>query len=357
VVAGALLLSACSPFGSDGSSKLDAATAKRSHDVYSIESDGSDRRNVTRTSRGDESLLSMSPDGRRIAYVTGRRAYDPRSRLYVAEADGRGRRDLGPAATGPDTSFAEAPAWSPDGRTIAFTNAVGCDEVLCEHWQLWVVDVDSGARRRIALDGVEPTWSPDGKRIAYDRGTIRAGYVDARPELIARTALVVAKADGSAARVLVRPAAHPAWSPRGDRIAYLGRHGGLFVVRPDGGQPHLVVKDGGPPVWSPEGDRLAFIGRLPQGLFVVAADGGSLRHVAEVGAGYTVVWSPDGKRLAWLAFLSGDAPGQPNATDLVVGTPDRSGGRTITHEPFGARIDSLAWGAGERLYYAAVRIY
>jgi len=354
VVAGALLLSACAPFGSDGSSGLDAATAKRAHDIYSIEPDGSDRRDVTRTSRRDESLLSMSPDGRRIAYVAGRRAYDPRTRLYVADADGRGRRDLGPAATGP--AFEEAPAWSPDGRKLAFTNAVGCDEVLCEHWHLWVVAVDSGARRRIALDGVEPTWSPDGKRIAYDRGTIRPG-LGGRPELIARSALVVAETDDSAAQVLARPAAQPAWSPRGDRIAYLGKHHGVFVVRPDGAQPHLVVRDGGVPVWSPDGDRLAFIGRLPQGLFVVAADGGSLRHVAEVGAGDTVVWSPDGKRLAWLAFLSGDAPGQPNATDLVVGTPDRSGGRTITHEPFGARIDSLAWGAGERLYYAAVRIY
>jgi Tol biopolymer transport system component len=354
VVAGALLLSACSPFGgSDGSSGLDSETALRAHNIYSIEPDGSDRRDVTRTAVRDENLVSISPDGSRIAYVLGRYAYDQRGRLYVADADGHRRRDLGPAATGPE--FAGAPVWSPDGRMLAFTNAVGCDEVVCEHWQLWVVDVDSGARRRIASDGVEPAWSPDGRFIAYNRATLTPGYVDRQPELIGKSALVVAHADGSAARVIAPNASSPAWSPSGDRIAYLTR-GGLVVARPDGDQPLVVAKEGGPPVWSPEGDRLAFIGGLPAAVFVVGADGSGLRRLAEVGARFIVVWSPDGARLAWLAFLSVDAPGHPNATELVVGAADGSGSRTITDEPFGARIDSLAW-TGERLYYSAARLY
>src|SRR5690606_5134805 len=61
------------------------------------------------------------------------------------------------------------PAWSPDGRHIAFS---GSDRGITD---LYIVEVESGALRRLTRDrfgDLQPTWSPDGRTIAFvtDRG-------------------------------------------------------------------------------------------------------------------------------------------------------------------------------------------
>ena len=49
------------------------------------------------------------------------------------------------------------PAWSPDGRRIAFRS----------RFDLFVVNVDGSGLRRLARNGSAPTWSPDGRTIAF----------------------------------------------------------------------------------------------------------------------------------------------------------------------------------------------
>ncbi len=57
-----------------------------------------------------------------------------------------------------------APAWSPDGRQIAFISA------RAGNWEIYTVDVATGQELRLtehpAAD-VAPAWSPDGKRLAF----------------------------------------------------------------------------------------------------------------------------------------------------------------------------------------------
>jgi Tol biopolymer transport system component len=345
----AVLMAGCSPFGSADDDEEPPPLG--AHDVYSIGVDGSDRTNITRTPRISEWLLSRSPDGGRIAFIRSKPDYPHPGDLFVMSTDGREQRRLAPAAPGPD--LYAPPAWSPDGRRIAVTNAVGCGDVVCIDQEIWVVDVASGSRRRLTRHGIQPSWSPDGRHIAYTHVTV-GGEV----EPVWHMKLMVARADGTGtARELLRGAWFPAWSPRGDLIAV--DSGGLVVVSPEGSGRRILTKDlGGPFAWSPDGTRFAFIGDLPSRIFVIGADGRGSTPLAEVGAGDELAWSPDGRRLAWLAFR-GQRVGVPfpNRTEIVVAKPDGGEAKTITDEAFGTRIDAPIWSAdGQRIYYAARRI-
>jgi Tol biopolymer transport system component len=140
---------------------------------------------------------------------------------------------------------------------------------------------------------VLPSVSPDGSRIAF----LRRAVLDFE--------LVVMAADGSGKRVLA-PRANlnqPAWSPDGRVLAFsacceAGRTR-VFVVDADGGPPRSVA-EGGASAWSPDG-RLAFVG-VPFGnptLFVTDRNGASPRLVAGSVGGPAIAWSPDSRHIAY----------------------------------------------------------
>lgn len=118
--------------------------------IYSIGIDGSDRHLVVQ----DGEDPALSPDGSRLAYVkvTWQAPYGNRRDLFVANADGSEERRL----TWTPTLDENNPAWSPDGRTIAFAvGSAGIEEV----------DVVTGKIRTVvdAIPGFSvtpPAWRP-----------------------------------------------------------------------------------------------------------------------------------------------------------------------------------------------------
>jgi TolB protein len=111
---------------------------------------------------GSASAPAYSPDGDLIAYDYRRPGFSIRE-LYVMNADGtrvRQATDLRDVSTWP--------AWSPDGRTLAFqSNALG------NHAEIYTVPAGGGRAKRITAtgtDAIQPAWSPDGTRLTFSRG-------------------------------------------------------------------------------------------------------------------------------------------------------------------------------------------
>jgi tricorn protease len=131
-------------------------------DIYSVPAEKGDTRNLTRTPGAAERDPAWSPDGKSIAYFSDASG---EYQLYVRDQDGLQPPKI--IDLGPDPSFFYSPQWSPDSKRIAFTD---------KHLRMWYVDAAGGKPVKIDTGlrgGFGPTnelvWSPDSQWIAYTR--------------------------------------------------------------------------------------------------------------------------------------------------------------------------------------------
>jgi len=148
------------------------ATFEARGDIWTAPAHKGTPRNLTRTSGVAERDPAWSPDGRWIAYLSDKTGeYE----LYVTQSDGKGetRQVTGtgqtdpnePNAVEPRKIYRYSPTWSPDSKWIAFTDKSGA---------LYVASAATGACRLIDKDPwsnpPDFSWSHDSNWIAYVRG-------------------------------------------------------------------------------------------------------------------------------------------------------------------------------------------
>ena len=209
----------------DGRQIVFAATRNGVSRIAIMGYDGSGRRGLAPSPR-DQVAPAWSPDGRLIAFLS--RASGGYFELFVVGADGRNRRQVPTPVPSLQPDVTEF-VWLPDGR-LAYTNRSGLAQ------EGLTVTTVSGAERRYLGSASSPAWSPDGRQLAFV--VSHAGA----PEIYVRR--------GAAKPVrLVDPSltpVRPAWSPDGRQIAFLILGGGtvvLAVTDSAGGHLNRLARD------------------------------------------------------------------------------------------------------------------
>lgn len=277
-----------------------SAISGSSQQLYLLRDDGS---NVTTLLDLDSKQMEInkavwSPDGSRVALAIN-------GNIFLMNADGTNLIKLTQDRTD------EEPAWSPDGKKIAFIRSYGDKDEL----QIYVMGVDgAGVSQLTASLGSKlgPEWSPDGKHIAY-----RSYHSPQDP-----TQIYVMDADGSNSAGFTDGKFSndlPSWSPDGKQIVFQSLRDGhwqIYVMNMDGSNQTNLSKsefDDMAPRWSPDGKYIAFQriqnfnepGSKSLGVYVVRLDTTTTAYVQKTDNmdqvlaydTYGFAWSPDSKRI------------------------------------------------------------
>lgn len=264
-------------------------------------------------------FVRFAPTSERLLILTGALEGGPRRALRLPVRDAQG------------------PSWSPDGGRIAFVGGTRAREgaYVATDVDLYVARSNGRSARRLTHDAAReaaPAWSPDGRRLAYVRGALVAN----------RSSVWIVNADGSGARRLTtgRLDLQPAWSPDGKHIAFVRisatNESQIWEVRPDGTGLRRILKGlvgATQPTWSPDGSRLLLTDG--QALFTIEPNGSDKRRVARLtrdARGARVDPQPSWSRTGWIAF-SQLRPGVLQRSDIWRVRPDGANLERLTRSP------------------------
>jgi Tol biopolymer transport system component len=256
----------------DGSRISFSWNGEGNFDIYVMQADGSAVTNLTHDP-GSDRYATWSPDGRKIAFASDRAAKN-KIDIYVMDADGSNPRRLTQDA-GPN-SF---PSWSKGGGKIAFMSKRD------GHWQIYIMNADGTSQKRLAsseANDENPCFSPDRAHVIFESNRDGEG----------KDQLYSIKIDGSGLKRLTQNDANnifPSFSPDGKfillgltRPSPAGDEHKIYRIKKDGTGQKELADDGFFARWSPRGERIAFIGgRFPTTqIYIMKADGSEKMQIS-----------------------------------------------------------------------------
>lgn len=234
----------------------------------------------------------ISPDGRTVAFNAG----EPKVQTWEAGIEGGAPRLLSTACSGePNECMERDPAYSPDGRRMAFVRAVAGDTNIS---QIGIRELATGAVTLIGStltpfrsgELAQPTWSPDGGQIGY--ATVPR---DPTTDEVLDSQISIVQTDGTGLHQLSLPAGTPwgdlDWSPDGSRILlsswpiheFNDGRVNVYSAHPDGSDLRQLTNSTcggcGAPSWTPDGAHILFWG--PTTFWLMEPDGSDQRPINE----------------------------------------------------------------------------
>jgi len=245
---------------------------------------------------------AWSPDGRQIAFTAGCPTCTPR--LYIVSASGRKLREI---PTGP--GGVRSPGWSPRGDAIVFARQRGEQQfIVAVDLRTNHVRVINSEPEKAENSDSTPAWSPDGQRIVFARELHHEDVT-----------LWVVPAAGGPPRPLIRRSrafdqSHPQWSPDGKSVVFMQAVSpsvtwDLYVFDAAAGKVSRLTHDRQneyDPAWAPDGKSVVFASDAQRragfrSLYVIGTDGSRLRRLtASLADDAMPSWSPDGRDIVFV---------------------------------------------------------
>jgi len=362
--------------------------------LYVADANGENVRRLTPPSDDVLHSASWSPDGKRIAYVSGNFDFVgwggflgnlAASSIWVIPISGGA-----PARITEETHLNTSPVWTPDGGYVLFVSSLGGTR------DIYAQKVNSKSEPNGALlrltTGLNPhtiSLSADGRYLAYSTFITTANLWSASVhglDPVSQASLrQITFGNQTIEAVAVSP--DERW------LAYDSNVSGnadIYRIRVEGGEPQQLTRDPADdfsPAWSPDGSEIAFhsFRNGTRDVFVMAADGSRIQAVAASPTRQErqASWSPDGRSMNYsvmpdsifLVTRAGTAWGSPrffrkgllgawspDGKTIAVVTEDKAGidlspvdatqpTVAVVREAGGDQIYGLAWSRDSRLVY------
>ncbi len=309
--------------------------------------------------------LAWTPDSKWLALPSAEPGKEALGLLLVSVETLENRR----LTTPPGGSFDTIPAFSTDGRTLAFTRGRGGKKLM---WflRLGTNYEPQGEPERVALseerdkhDSLGAAWTPDGHEIVFWSGDYGDHLLSWNGGGLWR---IGASMRGNPVRLPLESdtPSVPVIARQGNRLAYAHdvQKSDAEVFRIDldgaGSNPAIPYKfisstrDEVRPAYSPDGSRIAFYSNRSGAweIWVCDRDGSNAVQLTSLGGGDWdgATWSPDGKRIAFGLFTAGKI-------NLFAVNANGGVSRTLTSDPSGAMFHPSWSRDGQSIYFRSGR--
>jgi Tol biopolymer transport system component len=267
-------------------------------------------RTIERLPRGVYGDLRWSPDARRLAFTATGTGAQFSSRLTVVPAQGGELRVIA------DRYYLRGIDWLPDGAGFVASSARGSLMSYPPTYNLWRIPLDGGESRQLTFGEFSyehPDVGTDGSVVA-SRVAIQSDVwrfpTSGEPRANAEAGERVTRQTGLLQTLTI--------APDETEVAFLsdsGGHANVWAARIADGVMRPLTREMGAsvviavPAWSPRGDRIAFLSSRSTKtaevtLWLVRPDGSDLKDLGLVGA--WACWSPDGSMLYYSAEVAGN---------------------------------------------------